>query len=156
MADLGPVPPPADDLEALAEWARLGWIYQADPRDLAVRIQALAAALSKIPDTLRWWFEGRSVLADRFGLPRFEMRFRVVDAIANLGDEEEPWIVRPSHSPIREFKTHKAAKRLADRWASEGRVAILQYAPVVWLTNDELPKDEAADAATVTPAALGG
>jgi hypothetical protein len=92
--------------------------------------------LGRIPDALRHWFGGHSVLAEEFGLPRISSRHRVVEVLADLGDPGRPHIAK---GEWREFKNGKAADRLRDQWAREGRVVILQHAVVWWLTADELP-----------------
>jgi hypothetical protein len=92
---------------------------------------------AEIPADLVAWFEGKSTLAEAFGLPRLEMRWRVIEVLAIHGEPDEPYIVR---GKIAEFKTYVAAERRRDRWASSGRTVIVQVAPVLWLTNNELPE----------------
>lgn len=95
----------------------------------------------RVPETMRRWMNGESVLAERYGLPRFEVRVRVVEiewVIEHEGElEAEPYIVK---GELREFKTYKAAKRLATKWEKQGKVVLIQFAPLVWLTQDEMPR----------------
>jgi hypothetical protein len=94
----------------------------------------------KIPEEIRQFFETGSVLVERFGMPRFEVRHRVVDVLAVWGDEEEPQDIHIVDSSIREFRTAKGAEIHRDRLVNAGRRALMQHAILVWLTEDEWPK----------------
>jgi hypothetical protein len=93
---------------------------------------------SAVPPELERWFEGFPILGEQYGLPRIETRVRVIEVLADLGDDpKNPWIAK---GEIREFKTDAGAQKLARQWESEGKVVLVQYAVVWWLTADELPQ----------------
>lgn len=92
---------------------------------------------SSVPKDLQYWFDGGSILANNHGLARFEVRHRVIDVLANLGTDDEPYI---ASREIREFKTVQGAEKLRDLWIAEGRIVLLQHAPLLWLTDAELPE----------------
>jgi len=94
-----------------------------------------ATALQNMPEQLILWFAGHGVVAEEFGMPRFEIRYRVVSVLSAYSYGEGYMRVNPES--IREFKTHKAAKAYQERLAKQGRTAIIQYAPLVWLTQEE-------------------
>lgn len=93
-----------------------------------------------VPDELVAWFAGRPAIADRFGLPRFEIRHRVVEVFHLSEDpdrpDDEPYVHK--WGPIREFKTYAGAERRRDELvASTGRTVLLQHAALLWLTDEE-------------------
>ena len=97
-----------------------------------------------IPEELTYFFETGSALGQRYGIPRFEFRFRVVEVIWNIGTETEPHIV---DGEKHEFKTYKAAERKRDEMLARTRnrpnSVLIQEAIVFWLTPDEMPSSEA-------------
>lgn len=91
-----------------------------------------------VPDDLRRWFAGESVLAQRHNLRRIESRWRVTEVYAVLGEPGEPWFCK---GEAREFKTHAAAKRYRDRLVAEGKPAIMQPGVMFWPDADEWPNN---------------
>lgn len=92
-----------------------------------------------VPEDLVQWFAGESPRFDRYGLPRIEIRHRVLEALSVFEMLDEPHVVRVDR--IREFKTKKAADACRDRLAkSTGHAVIYQAAVVLWMTEDELPR----------------
>ncbi len=96
--------------------------------------------MAEVPEDLVAWFANESPRWDRYGMPRIEIRWRVLEAIYVFESsmDDEPHIVR--YGPIREFRTKVAAERHRDARAKEtGHVVLMQAAVVLWLTEDELP-----------------
>lgn len=86
-----------------------------------------------VPDILTQWFDGKSVLAEGYGLQRLEVRWKVTEVLG----------INTSYildGETREYKIYEAAKATQDRWAKEGRVALLQCGVLLWLTEDEVPR----------------
>lgn len=90
----------------------------------------------RVPDDIERWFNDGQILAERYGLQRVAAPWRVVEVIANLGEPDEPWLVK---GEWREFKTHDAAVRLRDEWAVQGKTVLLQTGITFWLDADEVP-----------------
>jgi hypothetical protein len=91
-------------------------------------------ALRNMPEELIQWFAGHGVLADRYGMRRFEIRHRVVEIDTILGSNDEPYIVDAS---TREFKTYKAAVAHRDNLTAQGAAVLLQHGVLVWTTAEE-------------------
>lgn len=104
-----------------------------------------------VPDDLQRWFAGETVLAERFGLPRIEVRRRVIEVEAVLGeDREEPRVVR--FTPIREYRTAAGSAEAMARLERAGATGLEQIGVLVWLDATELGRldDES------TPPAVAG
>jgi hypothetical protein len=89
-----------------------------------------------VPEDLVRWFAGEDVLAKDHGVRRIEVRHRVVEVLGLMGEEGSE-IVVPGE--VREFKSLPNAKACAEGWEREGRVVLVQHAPLLWLTAAELP-----------------
>ena len=95
-----------------------------------------APAASAVPDDLARWFNGEDVLVKSNGLRRIEVRHRVVEVLRAVGEGDDQ-VVFPGE--VREFKSSARAEACAEEWARQGRVVLVQHAPVLWLTGAEVP-----------------
>ena len=89
-----------------------------------------------VPEELQQFFETASALGDRWGLPRFEWRFRVVEVEADYGPPDDPRIIK---GDTYECKTHAAAVRKKQAMTKEGKTTLIQQAIVFWMAPDEWP-----------------
>jgi len=93
-----------------------------------------------VPQDLVDWFAGEDPHFDRYGLPRIEIRHRLIEVLTVLGEDvlDEPYVVRTGR--IHEVKTRKAALAYRDRLVKEtGHTVIIQSGIVLWMTEQELP-----------------
>lgn len=94
-----------------------------------------------VPDVLRRWFAGEPVLSEDHGMRRIEVRWRVTRVLHVIEMEFDDG---PYQSVVAgetaERRTEAGARALAKRWAQEkGWLTLVQCAPMVWLTDDEVP-----------------
>jgi glutaredoxin 2 len=89
-----------------------------------------------VPADLVRWFDGKQILAERHNLPRIEVRWRVVEVLAFLGQTDDPWVAK---GEWREFKTAKAAERYRDKLAASGATALIQPGFTFWPDPEEWP-----------------
>lgn len=109
--------------------------------------------MATVPADLVAWFANDSPRFDRYGMPRIEIRYRVVEVLTVFEGLDEPHLVRWGR--IREFRTIAAARRCRDRLVRQGRdTVLLQTGVCFWMTEDEHPvvTSGAEDAA---PAEIG-
>lgn len=90
-----------------------------------------------VPEDLERYFMGDAVLAERFGLPRIEVRRRVIQVAAVYGmDTEEPHVARDV--PVREYRSPEGSAAAMRKLEADGLTGLEQVGIMVWLTADEL------------------
>lgn len=63
-----------------------------------------------------------------------EYRYRIIEV---QGGSEDNGVMTIFAGEVREFKTPEAAQRCQEKWAKEGRKALLQVGTLNWLDEDE-------------------